>query len=81
MSDFNGGADRDDAMRQNPRQVGGSTVPKDVLGPITHPQADVPTLIPIQATVQPAKPSADTGQGLGPSGSSISIPTVGKSGK
>ncbi len=57
------------------------TVPKDVMLPPDHPRADIPTLIPFKATIAPAKPSADTGQGAGPSGTSISVPKVGKAGK
>lgn len=58
-----------------------STVPKDEMLPPDHPtSSDIPMLVPIKATVAPSKPAADTGQGAGPSGTSISIPTVGKKG-
>lgn len=65
---------------QNPRQIGSGTVPRDEMRPPDHPQSQVPMLVPVEQTVQPAKPSADTGQGAGPSGASISIPIVGKKG-
>jgi hypothetical protein len=56
-----------------------STVPKDEMLAPDHPtSADIPMLVPIKATVAPAKPAANTGQGAGPSGTSISIPKVGK---
>ncbi len=65
---------------ENPRMIGTGTVPKDEMLAPNHPMADVPMLVPIKATVAPSKPAADTGQGAGPSGTSISIPKVGKSG-
>jgi hypothetical protein len=65
---------------QNPRTVGPGTVPKDVMAAPEHPTAQVPTLVPLKQTVQPAKPAANTGQGAGPSGTSISIPKAGKDG-
>ncbi len=55
------------------------TVPKDEMLPADHPTSRfVPMLVPMKATVAPAKPSADTGQGAGPSGTSISVPKAGK---
>lgn len=66
---------------QNLRSIGPGTVPADPMVAPAHAMSDQPMLIPLKATIEPAKPAADTSQGSGPSGTTISIPTVGKKGK